>query len=185
MASSFPVRTLTIASSHIYSYIYLPPNSSKPTILFLHGFPCTTQGWRKQISYFFALGYGILAPDLLGYGGTSKPDSVEKYNPKAMAAEVIQILAHEKIDKVTGVGHDWASRFLSRIANYYPDRLHAIAFLSVGYAPPAQKFDLDAAKDLLTRIAGYTPFGYWKFFATDEAAALIKKHVRAIFMPVP
>lgn len=173
---------LTVKSSHVYSYISVPSTGSKPTILFLHGFPCTADDWRVQISYFSSLGYGILAPDLLGYGGTSKPISVAAYNPKSMATEVIEILDHEKIDKVIGVGHDWASRFLSRIANYYPNRLHGIAFLSVGYAPPTQPFDLDAANTLLLKIAGYTPFGYWKFFETDAAAALIKEHVRNIVL---
>ena len=97
-----------------YSYVHVKPSSSKdgksnakPYILFLHGFPSSSYDWRHQISYFSAQGYGIIAPDLLGYGGTDKPKEIQAYNLKKMCEEVIGILDHERIDKVHGVGHDW------------------------------------------------------------------------------
>ena len=51
-------------------------------------------------------GYGILAPDLLGYGGTDKPKELEAFRYK-MADEVVGILDHERVEKVLGVAHDW------------------------------------------------------------------------------
>lgn len=48
-----------------------------------------------------------MAPDLLGYGGTDKPTEPEAYKLKKMADEVVQILDHEGVKKVLGVGHDW------------------------------------------------------------------------------
>jgi pimeloyl-ACP methyl ester carboxylesterase len=59
-----------------YSYIsQKPSNSSKPTILFLHGFPDSVYGWESQIDYFTKQGYGFIAPELLGYGGTCTSQS--------------------------------------------------------------------------------------------------------------
>lgn len=63
--------------------------------------------WRNQIPYFLSLGYGILAPDLLGYGGTSKPLDINAYVGKSMAAEITAILDHEGVDgDVVGIAHD-------------------------------------------------------------------------------
>lgn len=84
-----------------------PSCDDKPYILFLHGWPSSAYDWRHQIVYFKEKGYGIIAPDLLGYGGTDKPTEVEAYRAKAMAEEVIELLNCEKVETVLGVGHDW------------------------------------------------------------------------------
>lgn len=53
------------------------------------------------------LGYGLIVPDLLGYGGTDKPTDLESYVGSGHAQDIIDILDKEGIDKVIGVGHDW------------------------------------------------------------------------------
>ncbi|KAF8459845.1 Alpha/Beta hydrolase protein, partial [Gautieria morchelliformis] len=61
-----------------YHYHYHPAKSAGlPTLLFLHGFPSTSGDWVCQVVYFSSKGYGVVAPDMLGYGGTSKPVDVE------------------------------------------------------------------------------------------------------------
>lgn len=52
-------------------------------------------------------GYGIIAPDLLGYGDTDKPTEVSEYSFKRMANDVAELIEIEKLTKVIGVGHDW------------------------------------------------------------------------------
>ena len=92
------------------SYHYLrisPSDASKPYILFLHGFPCTSQDWRKQIQYFSSQGFGVIAPDLLGYGGTDKPLDLAAYKFSLMTKDIIDILDVEKVEKCIVVGHDW------------------------------------------------------------------------------
>ena len=104
----------------VYSYVCIKPKDEKPWILFLHGFPSSSYDWRHQIAFFSNLGYGILAPDLLGYGGTDKPIDVGAYRLKKMSEEVIGIVDAEGVDKVVGVGHDWlgSSHFSTREAWY-------------------------------------------------------------------
>ena len=75
---AYPHSTYTTARALTYSYIHIPPRlPNTQYILFLHGFPSTSYDWRHQISFFVAKGYGILAPDLLGFGETSKPRELE------------------------------------------------------------------------------------------------------------
>ena len=85
----------------------MPAKDSNPYLLFLHGFPASAYDWRHQIRYFSELGYGLIVPDLLGYGATDKPTEKEAYRLKKMSDEVVAILDAYKVGKVVGVGHDW------------------------------------------------------------------------------
>lgn len=96
-----------LPSGRTYSYVHIKSAKDKPYILFLHGFPSSSYDWRRQISFFSELGYGVIAPDLLGYGGTDKPSDVGAYKLKSISEDVTSILDIEKTGKVYGVGHDW------------------------------------------------------------------------------
>ena len=90
-----------------YDSVLIDPKQDKAYLLFLHGFPSSSYDWRHQISFFSSLGYGVLAPDLLGYGGTDKPSQLEPYKLKQMSEDIIGLLDHHGIKEVIGVGHDW------------------------------------------------------------------------------
>lgn len=181
MASiAFPghAKSLVLSTGHTYSYVHIPPsNPAKPTILFLHGFPSSCYDWRHQIKFFPLHGYGILAPDLLGYGGTSKPASAEEYKAKKMATEMTEILDHERLTKVHAVSHDTGTILLSRLANYFPDRLLSCTFLAVPYSKPREHFDLDAVNAMTKTINGKERFGYLKFFISDDVGNILDQHV--------
>ena len=101
------VHSARLSSGHKYRYVnYRPCNSSKPTILFLHGFPSSSYDWRRQYDYFASRGYGILASDLLGYGGSDKPSNVEAYTLKNQANDIAELLDCAGIGDVMSVAHD-------------------------------------------------------------------------------
>ncbi|KNG88039.1 epoxide hydrolase [Aspergillus nomiae NRRL 13137] len=165
------------------SHLHPPPpeNQSKPTILLLHGFPSTSYDWRHQIPYLSSLGYGIIAPDLLGYGATSKPCDITAYKTKSMAAEIISILDAEGVDKVHAVGHDTGCTLLSRLADYFPERLLSCVFLDVPYMSPAVKFDLDTVNNVTRNILGFERFGYVGFFAREGSGELLDRFADSFF----
>ncbi|KAF7585117.1 hypothetical protein BBP40_012378, partial [Aspergillus hancockii] len=152
-----------------------------PTILLLHGFPSTSYDWRHQIVHFTDQGYGILAPDLLGYGGTSKPTNVTAYKTKSMASEIIEILDHEGIAKVHGVGHDTGCTLLSRLADHFPERLLSCSFLEVPYMKPGVHFDLGAVNAGTKALLGFERFGYIGFFIKDEAGEVLDRFADSFF----
>jgi soluble epoxide hydrolase / lipid-phosphate phosphatase len=91
-----------------YHYYHLPPTDNcRPYLLFLHGFPSSSRDWRSQVAYFKELGYGIIVPDMLGYGGTSKPLDPKELVPSKVTKDLTEILDAEKVDKVIAIGHDW------------------------------------------------------------------------------
>lgn len=100
-------KDVTTSRGLNYHYYFAAARDSKPSLLFLHGFPSTSYDWRHQVAFFEAKGYGIVVPDLLGYGGTSKPDDAADYKASLVVKDVVDILDAEKIDKVVSIAHDW------------------------------------------------------------------------------
>ncbi|KUJ06284.1 alpha/beta-hydrolase [Mollisia scopiformis] len=178
---AFPYTKYTSSRDLTYSYIHIKPSQGNRTyILFLHGFPSSSRDWRHQIDYFQQRGYGIIVPDLLGYGGTSKPLDTTKYNMKGMASDVHEILEHENIEQVVGIGHDWGSFLLSRLMNYCPILFSKLVFLDVGYSAPGTGLTEQTVKyvnSMVQEHMGYSVFGYFLFFKEDHAAQLMNAHV--------
>jgi soluble epoxide hydrolase/lipid-phosphate phosphatase len=90
-----------------YHYYYSPAKESKPTILFAHGFPSTSYDWHKQVAHFQPLGYGVLVPDMLGYGGTDKPLDTKAFAYSLITKDMVEIFDKESLHQVIAVGHDW------------------------------------------------------------------------------
>jgi len=171
-----PGKNLTYA----YVHIPTPAGSNKPTLLFIHGFPATSHEWQPQIEFFSSRGYGIIAPDCLGFGGTSKPLDTTPYIGKAMASDIIAILDHEKIATVIGIGHDWGTYLLSSLAAWHESRVERLVFLSVGYSPPGKKLDVHGINRVTKEKLGYEIFGYQVFFSSEGAGEIIGRHVSLI-----
>ena len=101
------VRAARLASGNTYRYVHYHAHGvEKPTVLFLHGFPSSSYDWRRQFKYFAERGYGVLAPDLLGYGGTDKSTDVQAYTLKNQADDINALLDCMGIGDVVSVGHD-------------------------------------------------------------------------------
>ncbi|KAB8231984.1 alpha/beta fold hydrolase [Aspergillus alliaceus] len=173
--------------NHTYSYTHHHPSPSpshsppRPTILLLHGFPSTSYDWRHQIPHLTTLGYGILAPDLLGYGLTSKPTNLNAYKTKSMAAEIISLLDAEGLEKVHAVAHDTGCTLLSRMADYFPERLLSCAFLDVPYALPGVRFDLGVVNEMTKAVLGFERFGYVGFLAGKGTGEVLDRYADSFF----
>ncbi|PVH70675.1 alpha/beta-hydrolase [Cadophora sp. DSE1049] len=175
-------KTYTIPlTGHTYAYIHYPPSSiispQKPTLLFLHGFPSTSYEWRHQISYFVSSGYGILAPDLLGYGGTSKPLNAEAYIGRSMASEIISLLAYSGASgprkEVIGIAHDWGTYLLSQLATYHPSTFSKFVFLSGPFSIPGTMVDIPRVNAATKKTVGYEMMGYWLFLTQEGAGKVL------------
>ena len=105
--NSFPKYKFSTSRKLVYNYVHIPPTKSGVYLLFLHGFPSSSYDWRYQILYFTNKGYGVMAPDILGHGQTSKPLDIQAYRGRSMVEDIVEILKYEKIDTVIGIGHDW------------------------------------------------------------------------------
>lgn len=75
--SQFEYQTATV-NGVTYNYIVAEPASGKAvgTIFLIHGWPDLSLGWRNQIPFLTSKGLRVIAPDMLGYGGTDAPEDV-------------------------------------------------------------------------------------------------------------
>ena len=77
--------------------------------LLLHGFPELAFSWRHQIPALVDAGYEVWAPNLRGYGESSKPPKVSDYAMDSLLADIAALIDVAGRDDVTLVGHDWGA----------------------------------------------------------------------------
>ncbi|HRI64738.1 MAG TPA: alpha/beta fold hydrolase [Polyangium sp.] len=77
--------------------------------LALHGFPESKFSWRYQIPLLVKLGYRVWAPNLRGYGKTSKPAGVGAYHIDRLVDDVAGLVHAAGAKETLLVTHDWGS----------------------------------------------------------------------------
>jgi 2-hydroxymuconate-semialdehyde hydrolase len=76
-----------------------------PAVLLLHGFPTSSHLWRDLVPVL-APRFRVIAPDLLGYGDSAKPEDPGELTIGAQAEVVRQFLAHLGVEGFAVIGHD-------------------------------------------------------------------------------
>jgi len=107
-----------------------------PVILCVPGWPELGSSWRHQVEYFVDRGYRVATLDVRGYGGSSAPRGIERYALRELAGDVAAVAAAIDDGSVVLVGHDWGAPIAWTTAVRHPDRVRAVAGLSVPYSPP-------------------------------------------------
>lgn len=106
---------------------------SGPLVILVHGWPELWYSWRHQIGPLAEAGYRVVAPDVRGYGGSDKPHAVEAYTMKSLTADVVGLIDALGEDQAILIGHDWGAPICWNTAALYPERVSAVAGLSVPY----------------------------------------------------
>lgn len=122
--------------------------SSKPPIVFLHGFPEIAYSWRSQMTAFANAGHPVFAPDQRGYGVSDAPQGVAEYTMQKLTDDLKGLLDHYGIDRAVFVGHDWGAIVLWSLPFYMPERLLGCAGLNVPLLPhyPMDPIDMFRAR---------------------------------------
>jgi pimeloyl-ACP methyl ester carboxylesterase len=101
---------------------------SGPAVMLLHGWPQTWYEWRHVIRL---LGdkFTIIAPDLRGFGYSSKPAS--GYDAATVAADLAALSTHLGLKDVTVIGHDWGAVFGYVYAASHPEHVSALGVVEM------------------------------------------------------
>ena len=75
--------------------------------LCLHGFPECAYSWRYQMPVLAHLGYRVWAPNLRGYGRSSRPDRVADYQVDHLVDDVEGLIKASGARETLLIGHDW------------------------------------------------------------------------------
>ncbi len=106
-----------------------------PTVLCVSGWPELAGSWHNQVEFLSSRGYRVAALDVRGYGGSSVPIEVERYTLKELAGDIAAVATALCDEPIVLVGHDWGAPIVWNTAIRYPDRVRAVAGLSVPYIP--------------------------------------------------
>jgi soluble epoxide hydrolase/lipid-phosphate phosphatase len=174
-------KRFTTSDGLTYVYDYSPAQGDNPTLLLLHGFPATRRDWDFQIPDFLAAGYGVIVPDIIGFGESDRPLEIDTYNLKTFGNHFVELIDELGLDTVVGAGHDWGAVILSSMAVFHPKRFSKFIFLSVGYIPPGSMADIDGLNKMTLEQLGYLAFGYWYFFNTVDAASLCEANLESCY----
>jgi len=104
-----------------------------PPLLLVHGYPQTHVMWHR-IAPRLAETYTVVAPDLRGYGDSSKPPSGEKssnYSKRAMAQDLVEVMSALGFERFRLAGHDRGGRVSYRLAFDHPERVERLALLDI------------------------------------------------------
>ena len=104
-----------------------------PPLLLLHGAPLSHLSWRL-ITPELAKTYTVVAPDLRGYGDSSKlPDKPDhsQMSKRNMALDQIEVMKSFGFDAFRLVGHDRGGRVSHRLALDHPKAVTKLAVLDI------------------------------------------------------
>lgn len=77
--------------------------------LCLHGFPESRYSWRYQLPVLAEAGWHAVAPDLRGYGGSSRPNGKAAYHIDHLVDDVAGMFDALKPRRKLLVAHDWGA----------------------------------------------------------------------------
>lgn len=106
---------------------------SGPPLLLLHGCPQTHMMWGK-IAAGLARDFTVVAPDIRGYGESSKPASTPdsaRYAKRAMAQDAVALMQHLGFADFFVAGHDRGGRIAYRLALDHPQRVRRLSVLDI------------------------------------------------------
>jgi pimeloyl-ACP methyl ester carboxylesterase len=142
-------------------------------VVLCHGFPELAFSWRRQVPALAAAGYRVLAPDMRGYGRSSAPQAIEDYDILALCGDLCGLLDAYGERSAVFVGHDWGAIVVWQLAILHPERVLAVAGLSVPFVPRARVPPLE----IMRRVRG-EDFYIVRFQEPGVADAELARDVR-------
>ena len=138
---------------------YVRAGQGDPVVL-LHGFPQTWYMWRKIIPAL-AERYTVIAPDLRGFGESSKP--IGGYDKRTVAEDIYQLVRGLGFEKIFLVGHDLGGPAAYAYACAHPEDVRRLVIL-----------DVEITIDRATAAEYFTRLFHLSFHAEpDIAVALV------------
>jgi pimeloyl-ACP methyl ester carboxylesterase len=129
--------------------LHVVEDGTGPLVVLCHGFPELAFSWRHQIPVLARAGYHVVAPDMRGFGESSRPVEVEAYDVVSLCGDMTALLDTLGEDSAIFVGHDWGASLVWSLALLEPARVRAVAGLSVPLVPRAPAAPIPIMRDHL------------------------------------
>ncbi len=101
-------------------YMYLEPAPGQAIVTLLHGKNFNGMYWKTTAEMIHKQGFGVLIPDQIGFGKSSKPTDYQ-YSFAALARNTRSLLNHLGISESIVVGHSMGGMLAARFALMFPE----------------------------------------------------------------
>lgn len=101
-----------------------------PLVLLLHGFPDFWYSWRHLMPTLAGAGFRVVAPDLRGYGGSSRPAQTLAYRMDRHLDDLQALLRALGRSRAHVVGHDWGGAIAWVLACELPEQVERLVVLN-------------------------------------------------------
>jgi pimeloyl-ACP methyl ester carboxylesterase len=128
----------TVSANHI-DFNVAVAGSGERLALCLHGFPESSFSWRHQVPLLARLGYRVWAPDLRGYGKSSRPRGVAAYRLETLEEDVAALIEASEAKEVVLIGHDWGALIAWHYAMFGRIPVSKLIIMNVPHPALAQK----------------------------------------------
>src|SRR6185295_15995122 len=105
-----------------------------PIVLLLHGFPQFSHEYRYLIPALAKAGYRAVAPDMRGFGETTRPPRIEDYALQTLGDDVAALIEALGETKAHVLGHEWGGIVAAEAALSHPERVDRLVLVN---GPPA------------------------------------------------
>jgi pimeloyl-ACP methyl ester carboxylesterase len=109
---------------------YVTEGAGVPVVL-IHGWMGDSSMWGRDWAGNTKLkgadGFQVIALDCRGHGKSDKPHDPKQYGPE-MAADVVRLLDHLKLEKAHLIGYSSGAYIVGRVAATHPDRVLSVVY---------------------------------------------------------
>lgn len=146
---------------------YREQGKGSPVIL-IHGIPTNSLMWREIIPHL-AKHHRVIAPDLLNYGQSEKPQSAD-VSINAQSRMIVQLMDTLGVRRADVVAHDIGGGVAQLIAVHYPEKIKKLVLIDsvcfdswpIPEFEPLQKPEAEAKmslNDFVSIMRGFMPKG--------------------------
>jgi pimeloyl-ACP methyl ester carboxylesterase len=101
-----------------------------PLVLLLHGFPQFSYEFRHLVPALARAGYKAVAPDMRGFGQTSRPPRIEDYELQTLGDDVAALVDAFGEPKAHILGHEWGGTVAAEVALSHPDKVDRLILVN-------------------------------------------------------
>jgi pimeloyl-ACP methyl ester carboxylesterase len=113
--------------------LHVEDHGNGTPVLLLHGWPDSASVWRNQIPFITGHGFRAIAPDMRGFGRSTRPLEVTDYALSKAVGDMSGLLDALEVESAHVVGHDWGAAVAWGMAIAHPDRVQKLVVVSVGH----------------------------------------------------
>ena len=158
--------------------MHIAEQGEGPLVILCHGFPELWYSWRHQLPALATAGYHAVAPDQRGYGGSSRPSSIDDYDIVHLTDDLLGLLDTLGEERAVFVGHDWGAPVVWALAQRAPERVDAVVGMSVPFSPRPPTAPTTAWKQIFTDTWFYILYFQEPGVADADLAADPKRFLR-------